>query len=73
MKKHYVSYPNLSLISRKSLVSFRIKQELLLVYSYKFICVYNVSFYADITKIGTRFYHYRFTRSKPDKESHVAI
>ena len=34
--------------------SFRIKQELLIVYSYKFICVYIVSFYANITKIGTR-------------------
>ena len=33
---------------------------------------YIVSFYADITKIGTRSYHYGFTQSTPDKESHVA-
>ena len=35
--------------------------------------VYIVSFYANITTIGTRSYHCRFTQSKPDKESHVAI
>ena len=35
--------------------------------------VYIVSFYAGITKIGTRSYHCRFTQSKPDKESHVAV
>ena len=35
--------------------------------------VYNVSFYANITKIGTRSYHCRFTQSKPDKESHVVV
>ena len=35
--------------------------------------VYIVSFYADITKIGTRSYHCRFPQSKPDKESHVAV
>ena len=54
-------------------LSFRIKQELLIVYSYKFICVYVVSFYANITKIVTRSYHCRFTQSKPDKESLVAV
>ena len=37
--------------------SFRIKQELLIVYSYEFICVYIVSFYANITPIRTRSYH----------------
>ena len=52
-------------------MSFRIKQELPMVYSYKFICVYVVSFYANITKIGTRSYHCRFSQSKPDKESHL--
>ena len=35
--------------------------------------VYIVSFYADIAKIGTSSYHCRFTQSKPDKESHVAV
>ena len=35
--------------------------------------VYTVSFYADITKIETRSYHCRFSQSKPDKESHVAV
>ena len=34
--------------------------------------VYIVLFYANITKIGTRSYHWRFTQSKPDKESYVA-
>ena len=34
--------------------------------------VYIVLFYANITKIRTRSYHYRFTQSRPDKESHVA-
>ena len=47
--------------------SFRIKQELPIVYSYKFICVYIISFYANITKIGIRSYHCRFTESKPTK------
>ena len=32
-----------------------------------------VSFYANITKIGIRSYHCRFTQSKADKESHVAV
>ena len=35
--------------------------------------VYNVSFYANVTKIGTRSYHCRFTQLEPDKESHVAV
>ena len=35
--------------------------------------IYIVSFYSNITKIGTRSYHCRFTQSKPDKESHVAV
>ena len=35
--------------------------------------VYVVLFYTNITKIGTRSYHYRFTQTKPDKESHVAV
>ena len=35
--------------------------------------VYIVSFYANVAKIGTRSYHFRFTQSKPDKESHVAV
>ena len=34
---------------------------------------YVVSFYANITKIGTRSYHCRFTQSRPDKESQVAV
>ena len=45
---------------------------MLIVYSYKFICVYIVSFYANTTKIRTRSYHCRFTQSKRDNESHVA-
>ena len=35
--------------------------------------VYTVSFYANSTKNGTHSYHCRFTQSKPDKESHVAV
>ena len=35
------------------------------------ICI--VSFYANITRIGTRSYHCAFAQSKPDKESHVAV
>ena len=35
--------------------------------------VYIVAFYANITKIGTRSCHCRFTQSKPEKESHVAV
>ena len=35
--------------------------------------VYIVSFYPNITKIGTRSCHCRFTQSKLDKESHVAV
>ena len=46
---------------------------LLIVYSHKFICVYIVSFYANITKIEARSFHCRFTQSKPDKESHVVV
>ena len=41
----------------------------MIFYSHKFICVYTVvSLNANITKIGTRSYHCRFTQSKPDKE-----
>ena len=47
--------------------SFRMKQELPIVYSYKFICVYIISFYANITKIGIRSYHSRFTHQNPTK------
>ena len=53
--------------------SFRINQELSIVYSYKFICVYIISFYDNITKIGICSYHCRFTQLKPDKECHVAV
>ena len=53
--------------------SFRIKQELPIVYSNKFICVYIISFDANITKIGIRSYHCRFTQSKPDKECHFTV
>ena len=35
--------------------------------------LYIVSFYAKVTKIVTRSYHCKFTQSKPDKESHVAV
>ena len=36
--------------------------------------VYIVSFCANITKIGTRIYHCRFTQStEPDKETHGAV
>ena len=35
--------------------------------------VYILLFYPNITKIGTRSYHCRFTQSRPDKESHVAV
>ena len=40
---------------------------MLIVYSYKFICVYIISFYTNITKIEIRSYHCRFTQSKSDK------
>ena len=73
MKKHCISFPTKLLIFYKSLFSFRIKKELLVVYSYKFICVCIVSFYANITKIGTHSYHYRFTQSKANKEGHDAV
>ena len=45
---------------------------MVIVYSYKFICVYIVSFYAKIAKIGTRSYYFRFTQAKLNKEGHVA-
>ena len=32
-----------------------------------------VSCYTNIPAIGMRFYHCRFTQSKPDNESHVAV
>ena len=67
MKKHCISYPTESLIFCKLLLFFFI------VYSYKFICVYIVLFYANITKIRTCSYHYRVTQSQPDKESHVVV
>ena len=35
--------------------------------------VYIVSFNAKITEIGARSNHCRFTQSRPDKESHVAV
>ena len=69
---HLVNYFK-SLIFCKSLLFFHNKQELLIVYSYKFICVYIVSFYVNITIIETRSYYCRFTQSKPDKEGHVAV
>ena len=31
------------------------------------------SFYSNITKIEKRSYHCKFTQSRPDKESHVAV
>ena len=34
---------------------------------------YIVSIYTNIIKIGTRSYHCRFTQSRPDRESHVAV
>ena len=37
------------------------------------ITVYIVLFYTSIAKIETNSYHCRFTQSKPDKESHVAV
>ena len=42
------------------------------MYSYKFICIYIVSFYSNVTKIGTHSYHYRFNQSEPNKEARVA-
>ena len=73
VKKHCISYPTKSLIFYKSLLVFQNKARIADSYSYKFICVHIISFYANITKIGTRSYHCRFTQSKPDKESHVAV
>ena len=54
--------------------SFRIKARIAnILYSYKFICVCIISFYANITKIGKRSYLCGFTQSKPDKECHVTV
>ena len=39
MKKHCISYPIKSLIFCKSLLFFRINQEFLIVYSYKFVSI----------------------------------
>ena len=70
---HSISCPTKSFIFCKSLLFLRIEQQLLIVYSYEFICVYIISVYANITKIGILSYHCRFTQSKPDKEYHVAV
>ena len=35
--------------------------------------IYIVSFYSNITEIGTRSCHCRFTESKRDKEGNVAV
>ena len=71
VKKDCISYPTESLIFFKLLLFFQ--NEARIADSSKFICVCIVSFYANITKIGARSYHYRFTQSKPDKESHVTV
>ena len=75
MKKHSISNPTKSLIFCKSSLFFQNKARTpdTVVYSYKYICVYIVSFYADITELDTHSYHCRFTQSKPDKESYVAV
>ena len=52
MKKHCISYPTKSLkFSVNHYFSFRIKQELPIVYSYKFICVYVVSLILILLKL----------------------
>ena len=72
MKKRCISNPTKSLIFYKSLLLFQNKAKIAdSLYSYKFICVYIVSFYANIAKFGTCFYHCRYIQSKSDKESHV--
>ena len=71
---HSISYPTKSFIFCKSLLFFQNKARIAnSLYSYKFICVYIISFYANITKIGKRSYHCRFTQSKPHKECHVTV
>ena len=50
MKKHCISCPTKSLIFCKSLLFFQNKAKIADSYSYKFICIYVVSFYANITK-----------------------
>ena len=78
MKKNCISYPTESLIFCKLLLLFQNKARIadsyfnvisLFVYDNSYIA----SFYAMITKIGTYSYHCRFTQSKPDKESYVAV
>ena len=71
VKKHCISYPTKSFFSVNHFFPFRIKQELLIVYSL-FVSVF-VSFYDNIIKSGRRSYHCRFTQSKPGKESQDAV
>ena len=65
MKEHCISYLTKSLIFGKSLLFFQKKARI--VDSYKFICVYFVSFYTNITKIETRSYHCRFNQNPTKK------
>ena len=57
MKKHYISYPTESLIFCNYYFSFRIKQELLIVHSYKFICVRKQSILFHFTLISLKIEH----------------
>ena len=66
-----ISYPTESFIFCKSLLFFQNSTGI--ADSVKFICVYIISFYANITKIGICSDHYRFTQSKPNKECPVAV
>ena len=77
MNKHCILYPSKSLIFCQLLLSSenkaRIADSLKLQVYLCMTAVNIVSFYANITKIATRFYLCRFTQSKPDKESHVVV
>ena len=57
MKRHCISYPTKSLFSVNYYFSFRIKQELLIVYSYKFICVLQQSVLFYFTLIFLKLEH----------------
>ena len=72
-----LNHPTKSLIFRKLLLFLQNKartaDSLQLQVYLCMTTVYIVSFYAKITKIRARSYRCRFTKSKPYKESHVAV
>ena len=61
MRKHCISYPTKSLIFCKLSLSFRINQELLIVYNYKFICVSQLSILFHFTLMLLKLKHVLIT------------